>query len=108
MPSPLDFLDGSFGWVLIRSVWGGDLAFDLMVSEKLFEGSVSSNLRRCPVHSQMLWGSAITCEILQCIASAFIVGLGNMTNGIKPQSVAENLTTNVACERFLLETEGVS
>ena len=59
------------------------MAFDLVVPKEFLKGRMSSNLHGGSIHSQMLRGPAIACEILEGIANTFIVGLRNMANSIK-------------------------
>ena len=70
----------------------------MVVSKKLLEGCVSSNLDRCSVHCQVLRSTKIRHEILECITNTFIIGLGNVTNSIESQFVAEDLAANISCE----------
>ena len=85
-----------------------NLAFDLVVTNILLEGCMPSDLDWCPIHSQMLGRAMVTCKIIEGIPNVLIVGLGNVTNSIEPQFMAEGLTANIPSERFLLEIQSIS
>ena len=69
-----------------------------MVSQELLEGCMSSNLRGRTIHSWVLRGATIMCEILEGIANVFIISLRDVTNSIESRFTAEDLAANTPSE----------